>query len=101
MLRTMHAIYTSTGIAMHHSLSDGLDAAESIMPTGKLYGKLLPYIGESLHKLRDGSDLILNIVHYSITGLAPIRIWTGYACVGVSGSSMAPWMAVAICSVTR
>jgi len=54
-------LYKSAGIAMPQLSSDNLDLAESIIPTGKPYGELLPYIGESLHKLREGFDLILNI----------------------------------------
>jgi activator of 2-hydroxyglutaryl-CoA dehydratase/predicted nucleotide-binding protein (sugar kinase/HSP70/actin superfamily) len=54
-------LYKSAGIAMPPLSSDNLDLAESIIPTGKPYGELLPYIGESLHKLREDFDLILNI----------------------------------------
>ena len=54
-------IYHAAAISMPHQVRDLLETAEALLPTGKPYGELLPYIGESLLNLDDGVDLIINV----------------------------------------
>ena len=46
---------------MPHPVARILDRAEELLPTGKPYGELLPYVGDSIEKLEEGIDLILNL----------------------------------------
>lgn len=54
-------LYRAARLPLPHPVSKALARGEELLPTGKPYGELIPYIGESLEKLRDGTDLILNI----------------------------------------
>ena len=54
-------LYRAARLPVPHPVRKALDRGEELLPTGKPYGELIPYIGESLEKLRHGTDLILNI----------------------------------------
>ncbi len=54
-------LYRAARRPLPHPVRNALKRAEELLPTGKPYGELLPYIGESLEKLEAGADLILNV----------------------------------------
>jgi len=59
--RIVGPLYRAAGLAAPHPVEDALRDAEEIFPTGKPYGELLPYVGDSIRQLRAGTDLILNV----------------------------------------
>jgi hypothetical protein len=54
-------LYKAAGLPMPESMPEVLAEAREVMPTMRPYGELGPYVGEALHKLRDGVDLFLNV----------------------------------------
>jgi len=46
---------------MPHPMRDVYAAAAPIIPTGKPYGELVPFVGEAVLRCREGADLILNV----------------------------------------
>jgi activator of 2-hydroxyglutaryl-CoA dehydratase len=54
-------LYEAAGIVMPHDMRDIYRAAEPIIPTGKPYGELVPFVGEAVLKSGEGVDLILNV----------------------------------------
>ena len=54
-------LYKAAGLPMPEPMTEVLAAAREVMPTLRPYGELAPYVGEALHKLRDGVDLFLNV----------------------------------------
>jgi hypothetical protein len=54
-------LYKAAGLPMPEPMTEILAAAREVMPTLRPHGELAPYVGEALHKLRDGVDLFLNV----------------------------------------
>jgi predicted nucleotide-binding protein (sugar kinase/HSP70/actin superfamily) len=54
-------LYKDAMVPMPHSMRDIYAAARPIIATGKPYGELVPFVGESVLKCREGIDLILNV----------------------------------------
>ncbi|MHB9098690.1 MAG: hypothetical protein ACYC5X_12815, partial [Syntrophales bacterium] len=54
-------LYAASGVPMPHPMREVYAAAEPIIPTGKPYGELVPFVGEAVLRCREGVDLILNI----------------------------------------
>ncbi|MDD1632802.1 MAG: hypothetical protein LUP91_11450, partial [Methylococcaceae bacterium] len=53
-------LYAAAGIPMPHPMRDVYAAAAPIIPTGKPYGELAPFVGEAVLRCREGVDLVLN-----------------------------------------
>jgi activator of 2-hydroxyglutaryl-CoA dehydratase/predicted nucleotide-binding protein (sugar kinase/HSP70/actin superfamily) len=54
-------LYKAAGVAMPHGMREVYAAAVPIIPTGKPYGELVPFVGEAVLRCREGVDLILNV----------------------------------------
>ncbi len=54
-------LYAAAGVEMPHPMAEVYAAARPIIPTGKPYGELVPFVGEAVLKCREGVDLILNV----------------------------------------
>ena len=54
-------LYAAASLEMPEDMPKVLDTAESVIQTKRPGGELVPYIGETVLKLRDGYDLILNV----------------------------------------
>ncbi|MHB8770754.1 MAG: BadF/BadG/BcrA/BcrD ATPase family protein [Syntrophales bacterium] len=54
-------LYAAAGVPMPHPMAEVYAAAEPIIPTGKPYGELVPFVGEAVLRCREGVDLILNV----------------------------------------
>jgi hypothetical protein len=59
--RLARPLYAAARIPLPHPVKGALERAGELLPTGKPYGELLPYVGESLERLQAGTDLILNL----------------------------------------
>lgn len=54
-------LYAAAGIPLPHPMRDVYAAAAPIIPTGKPFGELVPFVGEAVLQCRAGADLILNV----------------------------------------
>ncbi len=54
-------LYAAAGVEMPHPMAEVYAAARPIIPTGKPYGELVPFVGEAVLRCREGVDLILNV----------------------------------------
>ena len=54
-------LYRAAGLPLPESMSTALRRARHIIPTLRPGGELTPYVGETLMKLREGYDLVLNV----------------------------------------
>lgn len=54
-------LYNAASMEMPEDMPKVLDTAESVIQTRRPGGELVPYVGESVLKLKDGYDLILNV----------------------------------------
>jgi predicted nucleotide-binding protein (sugar kinase/HSP70/actin superfamily) len=54
-------LYRAAGIEMPHPIKSLFSTARAVIPTLKPTGELVPYIGEVITQLKEGTDLILNI----------------------------------------
>jgi predicted nucleotide-binding protein (sugar kinase/HSP70/actin superfamily) len=54
-------LYRAARLPLPEPLTEVLDVAKSIVPTRRPGGELMPFIGETVLKLRKGYDLILNV----------------------------------------
>ncbi|MBN2427396.1 MAG: hypothetical protein JXK94_03570 [Deltaproteobacteria bacterium] len=54
-------LYRAAEIPLPHAMPDLLAEAAAVIPTRRPGGELIPYVGETLVKLREGYDLILNV----------------------------------------
>ncbi|OGR03580.1 MAG: hypothetical protein A2511_00245 [Deltaproteobacteria bacterium RIFOXYD12_FULL_50_9] len=54
-------LYRAAGLALPESMSTVLKRARQIIPTLRPGGELTPYVGETLLKLQQGYDLVLNV----------------------------------------
>ena len=54
-------LYAAAGVPMPHPMREVYAAARPIIPTGKPYGELVPFVGEAVLRCRDGIDLLLNV----------------------------------------
>jgi len=54
-------LYRAAGIPLPESMSAALENARRIIPTLRPGGELAPYVGETISKLLEGYDLVLNV----------------------------------------
>ena len=54
-------LYNAAGLEMPHKMKKIIAEAESVLPTFKPCGELVPYVGETISRLNDGTDLVLNV----------------------------------------
>ena len=54
-------LYDAAGIEMPHQIKKLFSTAKPILPTFKPTGELVPYVGETITRLNEGTDLVLNV----------------------------------------
>jgi len=54
-------LYKAAGIEMPDKMEKIIAEAEPVLPTCKPCGELVPYVGETISRLNDGTDLVLNV----------------------------------------
>lgn len=54
-------LYKAAGLPLPTPVSDLMDRARSVLPNLRPAGELAPYVGEVLHELEHGADVVLNI----------------------------------------
>jgi len=54
-------LYKAAGLEMPHKMQKIIAEAEPVLPTFKPCGELVPYVGETISRLNDGTDLVLNV----------------------------------------
>ena len=54
-------LYNAAGLEMPHKMKKIIAEAEPVLPTFKPCGELVPYVGETILRLNEGTDLVLNV----------------------------------------
>jgi activator of 2-hydroxyglutaryl-CoA dehydratase/predicted nucleotide-binding protein (sugar kinase/HSP70/actin superfamily) len=54
-------LYDAAGIEMPHQIKKLFSTAKPVVPTFKPTGELVPFVGETITQLNDGTDLVLNV----------------------------------------
>ena len=54
-------LYKAAGLEIPHKMSKIIAEAKPVLPTFKPCGELVPYIGETILQLNEGTDLVLNV----------------------------------------
>jgi activator of 2-hydroxyglutaryl-CoA dehydratase/predicted nucleotide-binding protein (sugar kinase/HSP70/actin superfamily) len=54
-------LYNAAGIEMPHQIKNLFSTAKPVLPTFKPTGELVPFVGEAITQLNDGTDLVLNV----------------------------------------
>jgi predicted nucleotide-binding protein (sugar kinase/HSP70/actin superfamily) len=54
-------LYNAAGLEMPHKMKKIIAEAEPVLPTFKPCGELVPYVGETISRLNEGTDLVLNV----------------------------------------
>ncbi len=54
-------LYKAAGLAMPHRIKKLFATARPVLPTFKPTGELVPYVGETISQLNEGTDLVLNV----------------------------------------
>jgi predicted nucleotide-binding protein (sugar kinase/HSP70/actin superfamily) len=54
-------LYAAAGVEMPQAMKKIIAEAEPVLPTFKPCGELVPYVGETISRLNDGTDLVLNV----------------------------------------
>lgn len=54
-------LYNAAGLELPHKMNKIIAEAEPVLPTFKPCGELVPYVGETISRLNDGTDLVLNV----------------------------------------
>jgi hypothetical protein len=54
-------LYRAAGLEMPQKMKEIIEEAEPVLPTFKPCGELVPYVGETIARLNDGTDLVLNM----------------------------------------
>jgi len=54
-------LYNAAGLEIPHKMKKIIAEAEPVLPTFKPCGELVPYVGETISRLNDGTDLVLNV----------------------------------------
>jgi activator of 2-hydroxyglutaryl-CoA dehydratase/predicted nucleotide-binding protein (sugar kinase/HSP70/actin superfamily) len=53
-------LYEAAGLEIPHKMKRAIDAAEQVLPKYKPFGELVPYVGETISQLNEGTNLVLN-----------------------------------------
>lgn len=54
-------LYKASRLPMTHPMKRVFKAAQPVIPTFKPFGELVPYTGETILNIQDGTDLVLNV----------------------------------------
>lgn len=54
-------LYKAAGLEIPYAMSKIIAEAKPVLPTFKPCGELVPYIGETISRLNEGTDLVLNV----------------------------------------
>jgi len=75
-------LYAAAGVDMPHAMSDVYTAAAPVIPTAKPYGELIPFVGESILRCRENTDIILNLLPEGcmVSGMGDMLIPSIIAC---------------------
>lgn len=54
-------LYKAAGLEIPHQMKKTIETARPVIPTFKPMGELIPYVGETISLLNEGTDLVLNV----------------------------------------
>ena len=54
-------LYDAAGLKIPHPMKRAINAAAPVLPKYKPFGELVPYIGETISWLNNGTNLVLNL----------------------------------------
>ena len=62
-LRTILAapLYKAAGLYIPYSMKQAIVSAKGVLPKYKPFGELVPYVGETISHLNNGTNLVLNV----------------------------------------